>query len=103
VVLRASNQATTKPVIVPLGSSCTSPGLGIQILFTILRPSTTSAIPKGGFFGSGFRSLPVLWLLWALPPGVSRVMGAWVIGASLDGGCAWERVPAPALGWGCSF
>src|SRR5580704_6015562 len=49
----------------------------LQIVFTILRPSTISAIPNGGLCGSPFRSLPIL-RLWALPAGVSWGFGDWL-------------------------
>src|SRR5580658_8760962 len=85
-----------------------SPGPEIQIVSTILRPSTMSEMPNGGFGGTDFRVLPALWLLWALPPGLSWVIGAWVIGAWVDGTwvkgvCAWERVPALAWAWASAY
>lgn len=63
----------------------TLPGSCYQIVFAILRPSTISAIPNGGFVGSDFRTLPATWLRCELPAGASWVIGAWVIGAWVIG------------------
>lgn len=59
-------------------------------------------MPNGGFGGIVFRVLPALWLLWAVAPALSWVIGTWVIGAWVigawdNGVCAWER--GPAFAW----
>jgi len=75
------NRVEIERVMPSPGPSLTSPGPEIQIVFTILRPSTISEIPNGGFGGIVFRVLPALWLLWAAAPGLSCVIGTWVKGA----------------------
>src|SRR5580692_11688114 len=76
-----------------------SPGPEIQIVFTILRPSTMSEMPNGGFGGIVFCTLPALRLLWAATPVLSWVSGAWVKGPWVNGVCAWEPDPAFAWAW----
>jgi hypothetical protein len=85
------------------GPSSTSPGPEIQIVFMILRPSTISEIPNGGFGGIVFCDLPALWLLCAAAPALSCVIGTWVIGACIVGVCAWERDPAFAWAWASAY
>lgn len=93
------NRVEIERVVPSPGPSFASPGPEIQIVFTILRPSTISEMPNGGFGGIVFRVLPALWLLWAAAPALSWVIGTWVIGAWVigawdNGVCAWERDPA---------
>jgi hypothetical protein len=75
------NRVEIERVVPSPGPSFASPGPEIQIVFTILRPSTISEIPNGGFGGIVFLVLPALWLLWAAAPALSWVIGTWVMGA----------------------
>ena len=107
------NPVEIERVVPSPGPSFASPGPEIQIVFTILRPSTISEIPNGGFGGIVFRVLPALWLLWAVAPGLSWVDGTWVMGTWVNGAwvdgiwvngvCAWERDPAFAWAWASAY